>query len=163
MPDYYAILLRALTKGDFQGVRWRESVFDQTRQMLRDQLRNTRPPMSPPDIRHHSAALEGAIEAIRSELAQGAAAGAETQRPRPSGGRTGDISAIGQARSRAGAPRSLPTVHSIIGAVVVAAAAAGGLPRTGPRRRASPSPKSQPRGPPPPHPPNRPPPPPRRQ
>ena len=126
MPDYYAILWRALRKGDFQSVRWRESVFDQTRQMLRDQLRNTRPPMSPTDIRHHSAALEGAIEAIRSELAQGAAAGAETQRPRPSGGRTGDISAIGQARSRAGAPRSFPTLISIVLAVVVAAAAAGG-------------------------------------
>ena len=115
MPDYYAILWRALRKGDFQSVRWRESVFDQTRQMLRDQLRNTRPPMSPTDIRHHSAALEGAIEAIRSELAQGAAAGAETQRPRPSGGRTGDISAIGQARSRAGAPRSFPTLISSSG------------------------------------------------
>ena len=66
MPDYYAILWRALRKGDFQSMRWRESVFDQTRQMLRDQLRNTGPPMSPTDIRHHTEALEGAIEAIRS-------------------------------------------------------------------------------------------------
>src|SRR5262245_47929648 len=94
--------------------------------MLCDQLRNIWPPMSPTSIRHHTEALEGAIEAIRSELAQGAAAGAETQRPRPSGGRTGDISAIGRARSRAGAPRSFPTLISIIGAVVVAAAATGG-------------------------------------
>jgi hypothetical protein len=67
-------------KGDFKSVRWRESVFDQTRQMLRNQLRKTRPPMSPTDIRHHTEALEGAIEAIRSELAQCAAPGAETQR-----------------------------------------------------------------------------------
>ena len=99
MPDYYAILWRALRKGDFQSVRWRESVFDQTRQMLRDQLRNTRPPMLPTNIRHHTEALEGAIEAIRSELAQGAAAGAETQRPRPSRGRTGDISGAPPIRS----------------------------------------------------------------
>ena len=35
MPDYYAILWRALRKGDFQSARWRESVFEQTRQMLR--------------------------------------------------------------------------------------------------------------------------------
>ena len=145
MPDYYAILWRALRKGDFQSVRWRESVFDQTRQMLRDQLRNTRPPMSPTDIRHHSAALEGAIEAIRSELAQGAAAGAETQRPRPSGGRTGDISAIGQARSRAGAPRSFPTLISIIGAVVVAAAAAGGYAYMASRHDAAPLPQPPPK------------------
>ena len=141
MPDYYAILWRALRKGDFQSMRWRESVFDQTRQMLRDQLRNTRPPMSPADIRHHSAALEGAIEAIRSELAQGAAAGAETQRPRPSGGRTGDVSAIGQARSQAGAPRSFPTLISIIGAVVVAAAAAGGYAYIASRHGAAPLPQ----------------------
>ena len=81
MPDYYAILWRALRKGDFQSVRWRESVFDQTRQMLRDQLRNTQPPMSPVDIRHHTEALESAINAIPGELAQGAAAAAEVAAP----------------------------------------------------------------------------------
>jgi hypothetical protein len=66
MPDYYAILWRALRKGDFQSARWRESVFDQPRQMLRDQLRNTRPPMSSADIRHHTEALESAIGAIQA-------------------------------------------------------------------------------------------------
>src|SRR5262245_21499438 len=125
MPDYYAILWRALRKGDFQSVRWRESVFDQTRQLLRDQLRNTQPPMSPTDIRHHTEALESAIDAIRGELTQGAAAAAVVRRPRPSGGRAGGISAVGEARSQAGASRSLPTLISIAGAVVVAAAAAG--------------------------------------
>src|SRR5262245_17498175 len=126
MPDYHASLWRPLRKGDFQRVRWRESVFDQTRQMLRDQLRNTQPPMSPADIRHHTEALESAINAIRGELAQGAAAAAEVRRPRPSGDRAGDISAVGEARSQAGASRSLPTLMSTVGAVVVAAAAAGG-------------------------------------
>ena len=110
MPDYYAILWRALRKGDFQSVRWRESVFDQARRMLRDQLRNTRPPMSPTDIRHHTEALEGAIEAIRSELAQGAAAAAEVRRPRPSGDCPGGISAFGEARSQVGASRSFGEV-----------------------------------------------------
>jgi hypothetical protein len=62
MPDYYAILWRALRKGDFQSARWRESVFDQTRQMLRNQLRNTQPPLSAADIRRHAEALESAID-----------------------------------------------------------------------------------------------------
>ena len=110
MPDYYAILWRALRKGDFQSVRWRESVFDQMRQMLRDQLRNTRPSMSPTDIRHHTEALESAIDAIRGELAQGAAA-AELRRPRPSGERAGDISAIGEARSECRRIAQLPYSH----------------------------------------------------
>ena len=137
MPDYYAILWRALRKGDFQSARWRESVFDQMRQMLRDQLRNTRPSMSPTDIRHHTEALESAIDAIRSELAQGAA-GAELRRPRPSGERAGDISAIGEARSSVDASRSFPTLISIIAAVVVAAAAAGGYAYMASRHGAAP-------------------------
>src|SRR4029077_13212691 len=139
MPDYYAILWRALRKGDFQSVRWRESVFDQMRQMLRDQLRNTRPPMSPTDIRHHTEALESAIDAIRGELAQSAAA-AELRRPRPSGERAGDISAIGETRSEGGASRSFPTLISIVAAVVVAAAAAGGYAFMASRHDAAPSP-----------------------
>ena len=140
MPDYYAILWRALRKGDFQSVRWRESVFDQMRQMLRDQLRNTRPPMSPNDIRHHTEALESAIDAIRSELAQSAAA-AELRRPRPSGERAGDISAIGETRSGGGASRSFPTLISIVAAVVVAAAAAGGYAYMASRHDAAPPPQ----------------------
>ena len=140
MPDYYAILWRALRKGDFQSVRWRESVFDQMRQMLRDQLRNTRPPMSPTDIRHHTEALESAIDAIRSELAQSAAA-AELRRPRPSGERAGDISTIGETRSEGGASRSFPTLISIVAAVVVAAAAAGGYAYMASRHDAAPLPQ----------------------
>src|ERR1700756_2287789 len=80
MPDYYAILWRALRKGDFQSVRWRESVFEQIREMLRDQLRSIQPPMSPADIRYHAEALESAIETIRNEIVQAAAIGVETPR-----------------------------------------------------------------------------------
>jgi lipoprotein-anchoring transpeptidase ErfK/SrfK len=141
MPDYYAILWRALRKGDFQSVQWRESVFDQIRQMLRDQLRNTQPPMSPTDIRHYSEALEDAIDAIRGELAQDAIAGAETRRPRPSVGPAANISALGEARSAAGTPRGFATLISIVLAVVVAAAAAGGYAYMASRHGAAPTPQ----------------------
>ena len=141
MPDYYAILWRALRKGDFQSVRWRESVFDQTRQMLRDQLRNTRPPMSPTDIRHHTEALESAIDAIQGELVQGAATGAGAPRPRSTGRPTDDISEIGVARSKTGAAGSSPTLISIVAAVVVAAAAAGGYACVASRHDAAPPPQ----------------------
>ena len=138
MPDYYAILWRALQKGEFESVRWRESVFDQTRQMLRDQLRNTRPPLSPTEIRHHTEALEAAVGAIRSELAQGATAGAEAQRSRSSSVRADDISATGEARSETGARRSLLTLISIVLAVVAVAAAAGGYAYVASRHGAAP-------------------------
>jgi lipoprotein-anchoring transpeptidase ErfK/SrfK len=138
MPDYYAILWRALRKGDFQSRRWRESVFEQMRQMLRNQLRNTRPPMSPTDIRRHTEALESAIDAIRSELVQDAAAGAEIRRPRSSGEQAGEISEIEEARSEASGSRSLPTLISIVAAVVVAAAAAGGYAYVASRHAAAP-------------------------
>jgi lipoprotein-anchoring transpeptidase ErfK/SrfK len=126
MPDYYAILWRALQKGDFQSLRWRESVFEQIRQMLRDQLRNRQPPMSPAEISYHTDALDSAIETIRGELAQGAAAQAATPRPRPNVPRAGDIAEIGDRRSAAGPPRSFVTLISIVLAIVAAAAAAGG-------------------------------------
>jgi lipoprotein-anchoring transpeptidase ErfK/SrfK len=141
MPDYYAILWRALRKGDFQSVRWRESVFEQIRQMLRDQLRATQPPMSPAEISYHTDALESAIERIRDELTQGAAARAETARPRPNVRPAGDIAEIGGMRSATSNPRSLVTLISIVAAVVAAAAAAGGYAYFGSRHDAAPPPK----------------------
>src|SRR5262249_61199517 len=104
----------------------REPVSNKPRRWSRERRHNPHPPMSPADIWHHTETLESAINAIRGELAQGAAAAAEVRRPRPSGDRAGDITAVGEARSQAGASRSLPTLISIVGAVVVAAAAAGG-------------------------------------
>jgi hypothetical protein len=67
MPD--AILWRALKKGDFQSLQWRESVFEQIRQMLREQLHNRQPSISPAEISYHTDALDSAIETIRGELA----------------------------------------------------------------------------------------------
>jgi lipoprotein-anchoring transpeptidase ErfK/SrfK len=138
MPDYYAILWRALRKGDFQSVRWHESVFEQIRQMLRNQLRNTQPPMSPADIRYHAEALESAIETIRNEMAQAAATGPETPLSRPNGGRRGETAVIADARPPAGPPRSFVTLISIVVAVATAAAAAGGYAYFASRQDAAP-------------------------
>jgi lipoprotein-anchoring transpeptidase ErfK/SrfK len=68
MPDYYAILSRALKKGDLTSARWRESVFEQTRQMLLAQLRAQRPPLSNTEIRLQTDVLEAAIKTIQSEF-----------------------------------------------------------------------------------------------
>jgi lipoprotein-anchoring transpeptidase ErfK/SrfK len=138
MPDYYAILWRALRKGDFQSVRWRESVFEQIRQMLRNQLRSTQPPMSPADIRYHTEALESAIEAIRNEMMQAAATAVETTRPRPNGGRRSETAVIADARPATGTPRSFVTLVSIVAVVVAAAAAAGGYAYFASRQEAAP-------------------------
>src|SRR6202020_3120865 len=67
----------ARRQGDFRNARWRESVFAQTREMLRDQLRDTRPPMSTIDMSLESDALEAAIDIIEGELAQDAEARAQ--------------------------------------------------------------------------------------
>jgi lipoprotein-anchoring transpeptidase ErfK/SrfK len=141
MPDYYAILWRALRKGDFQSARWRESVFEQIRQMLRDQLRNTQPPMSPAEISYHANALESAIDRIRVELSSDAPAQAESSRPRPNTRPAGDIAEIGGLRSAAGAPRSFITLISIAAAIIAAAAAAGGYAYFAARHDAPPPPK----------------------
>jgi lipoprotein-anchoring transpeptidase ErfK/SrfK len=70
MPDYYAILWRALKKGDCANAQWRNDVFDRMPQVLLDQLRARRPPLSSVDIKLHKDALEAAIKIIQSEFAQ---------------------------------------------------------------------------------------------
>ena len=138
MPDYYAILWRALRKGDFASVQWRESVFDQTRQMLRNQLRNTRPPLSNTEIRLHADALEAAIKAIQSELAQDAATErVETDRSRSDGERSAEAAALRETGSKARA-RGSTTLISVVLAVVVAAVAAGGYAYMASRHSGSP-------------------------
>jgi lipoprotein-anchoring transpeptidase ErfK/SrfK len=72
MPDYYAILWRALKKGDSRNPQWRNSVFDRTREMLGNQLRARQPPLSNAEIGLHTAALQAAIRTIQSEFAQNA-------------------------------------------------------------------------------------------
>ena len=79
MPDYYAILWRTLKTGDFDDPQWRNSVFDRTQQVLLDQLRAQRPPLSNNDIRVQTDALNAAIRTIQSEFAP---AGIERRAPR---------------------------------------------------------------------------------
>jgi lipoprotein-anchoring transpeptidase ErfK/SrfK len=145
MPDYHAILWRALQQGDFRNARWRESVFEQTRQMLRDQLRNARPPLSSIDMRMHSDALEAAIDIIRGELAQDAPPRTEPVRrvqgepaqntpPRPEPVRRRPAAAAAannryaapDAPPKAGRIGNVPTLLSIAAAVAFAAVVAGG-------------------------------------
>jgi lipoprotein-anchoring transpeptidase ErfK/SrfK len=82
MPDYYAILWRALRKGEFESPQWRHSVFDRTRQMLLDQLRAQQPPLSNAEIRLNTTALEAAIKTIESEFTP--SGGQDDVRDRPS-------------------------------------------------------------------------------
>jgi lipoprotein-anchoring transpeptidase ErfK/SrfK len=147
MPDYHAILWRALRQGDFRNARWRESVFAQTREMLRDQLRDTRPPMSTIDMSLESDALEAAIDIIEGELAQDAEARAQEAAARaqampakaqavPSraeAGRRGpvaapsnDIYATRDMVPEAERFGNLPTLIAIAAVVVLAGVAAGG-------------------------------------
>jgi lipoprotein-anchoring transpeptidase ErfK/SrfK len=154
MPDYHAILWRALRQGDFRNARWRESVFAQTRQMLRDQLRGTRPPMSTIDMSLESDALEAAIDIIEGELAQDAAARAQeaSARAQEAAARAQAIPAKAQGApprteavrrgpapmpaaevyaARDAAPKAegignLPTLIAIAAVVVLAGVAAGG-------------------------------------
>ncbi len=92
MPDYYSILWRTLRKGDSTNAQWRNSVFGRTRQMLLDQLRARRPPLSSAEIRLHTDALEAAIKAIQSEFAQNGRRDGVDAEPRlpPQGGLAGD-------------------------------------------------------------------------
>ena len=138
MPDYYAILWRALKKGDFQSVRWRESVFDQTRQMLRNQLRDTQPRLSNTDIRLHTDALEAAIGAIQSELAPATAAAQAKADRRRLGAPAIDVPV---REGTDGGSRSFATPISIVAAVVVAVAAAGGYAYMASRHDSAPPPQ----------------------
>jgi len=155
MPDYHAILWRALRQGDFRNARWRESVFAQTRQMLRDELRGSRPPMSTIDMSLESDALEAAIDIIEGELAQDAAARAqeaaaraqetaaraqaipakaqqalppraEAVRRRPAAAPSNDIYATRDTLPKAEGFGNLPTLIAIAAVVVLAGVAAGG-------------------------------------
>jgi lipoprotein-anchoring transpeptidase ErfK/SrfK len=126
MPDYYAILWRALKKGDFESPQWRHGVFDRTRQMLAEQLRSRRPPLSNAEIRLNTAALEAAIRTIESEFAPNAGKG--EVRDRGSAASAGNLADGPIAAARA-PPRAAPVMFNrlvwVALAVVVAAVAAG--------------------------------------
>ncbi len=128
MPDYYAILSRALRKGDLNSARWRESVFEQTRQMLLAQLRAQQPPLSNTEIRLQTDALEAAIKTIQSEFAptRGGHAGSDRQRairPKTELRARSPVTA-GDAGPKAAA-FGLPPIVWVMSAIVVAAIAAG--------------------------------------
>ena len=120
MPDYYAILWRALKKGDSENPQWRNSVFDRTREMLVDQLRARRPPLSNVEIGLHTAALQAAITTIQSEFVQ--SAGDDKS---PQNEFADESPANADARPHA-APLSFNRVAWVAVAIVVAAVAAGG-------------------------------------
>ncbi len=127
MPDYYAILWRALKTGDSADPQWRNSVFDRTRQMLVDQLRARRPPLSNIEIGLHAAALDAAIKTIQSEFAQNDA----DAEPRGQPGLIPQDEFAGESPANAGAgPNATPfwlnRIAWVAVAVVAAAVAAGG-------------------------------------
>ena len=126
MPDYYSILWRALRKGDFTNAQWRNSVFDRTRQMLLEQLRTRRPPLSNAEIRLQTDALEAAIKTIQSEFAQNGRRDGVDAEPRlpPQGELAGDRLTPADTGPNA-APFCFNRIVWVAGAVVVAAIAAG--------------------------------------
>jgi lipoprotein-anchoring transpeptidase ErfK/SrfK len=142
-------------------------VFAQTRQMLRDELRGTRPPMSAVDMSLESDALETAIDIIEGELAQDAAArsqeaaaraqeaaararaipakGQQAAPPRAQPGRRGpaavrsnDIYATRDAVPKAEGFGNLPTLIAIGAVIVLAGVAAGGYALMSSRNAAPP-------------------------
>jgi lipoprotein-anchoring transpeptidase ErfK/SrfK len=127
MPDYYAILSRALQKGDLTSARWREGVFGQTRQMLLAQLRAQQPPLSNTEIRLQTDALEAAIKTIQSEFPPSVGGrGADRQRAaRPkTERRTRPPMIAGNAGPKTGA-FGLPNIVWVMLAIAIAAIAAG--------------------------------------
>lgn len=120
MPDYYAILWRALKTGNLGSAPWRENVFQQTRQMLLTQLRTAQPPLSNADIRLHTDALEAAIKTIQAEFAQNGDGPRLSQQAQPSR----RSSAIADAKPQAAQLR-LRSVAWVGLAVVAAAIVAG--------------------------------------
>ncbi len=128
MPDYYAILTRALQKGDFDNAHWRERVFGQTRQMLLAQLRAQQPPLSNTEIRLQTDALEAAIKTIQSEFAPTGGDGRGSDRQRAIRPKT-ELRARSPMTAGGAGPKAaafgLPPIVWVMSAIVVAAIAAG--------------------------------------
>lgn len=126
MPDYYAILWRALRTGNLGSAPWRENVFQQTRQMLLTQLRTAQPPLSNADIRLHTDALEAAIKTIQAEFAQNG--GNETLGDGPRFSRQARPSRRSSAIADAGPPAAQLRLRHVawVGLAVAAAALVAG-------------------------------------
>jgi len=68
MPDYYAILLRAVAAPGGGDAQWRRSVYARARKMVSAQMRTRRPPAAMAEVAAEQAALEAAIERVESEM-----------------------------------------------------------------------------------------------
>jgi lipoprotein-anchoring transpeptidase ErfK/SrfK len=128
MPDYYAILWRTLKTGDFDNPQWRNSVFDRTRQVLLDQLRARRPPLSNNEITQQTDALNAAIRTIQSEIAR---TGSQIRAPREAQHGARPVRRERLAGEAAAAnPRAAPFQFNrlaLVGVAVVVAAIAAGV------------------------------------
>jgi len=122
MVDYYSTLLRAVTAPGAGDARWRRSVYDRARHMLRERLGSLDPPPAREDIAAQEAALEAAIERVETEIGW-------TEHGTAAPARTGG---------------SVPRAAWIAVAMVVAALGAGGYvywagmaPKTAPTSRST--------------------------
>ena len=69
MPDYYPLIARAVSRLEKNTPEAHQDLFEQTRAILSDQLRNRQPPASDSEIMRERAALDEAIRKIESEIA----------------------------------------------------------------------------------------------
>ena len=147
MPDYYAILLRAVAAPGAGDAQWRRSIYARARKMLSAQLRSRRPPAEMADVAAEQAALEAAIERVESEMSWTESAAAATapdgEIGEPDRDSAGDIAieprpdrvAIeprpDRVGSRFGSKSVTWMVLAIVGAVLIAGSYAfwGGRPR----------------------------------
>jgi TPR repeat protein len=69
MPDYHPLIARAVSRLEKNTPEGRQGLFEQTRAILSDQLRNRQTPASDYEIMRERAALDEAIRKIESEIA----------------------------------------------------------------------------------------------
>jgi hypothetical protein len=69
MPDYYALMTRALGKLERNTAEDRRVLFDRARAVLLMQLGNRKPPATEPEVKREQFALEVAIRKVELELA----------------------------------------------------------------------------------------------
>ena len=84
MIDYYPYLLRAVQGADLADEQARRAVYVRAWQIVTDELRARRPPVSVEELRAHRTAIQSAMERIEREYSQydpGAAPKPEHQAP----------------------------------------------------------------------------------
>jgi lipoprotein-anchoring transpeptidase ErfK/SrfK len=68
MVDYYSALLRAVNAPGAGDEEWRRRLYERARNLLAQQLRARRPPLSAAEFASEQAALDSAIERIEAEM-----------------------------------------------------------------------------------------------